>query len=85
MTRESLTDRVRLLVAEIAGPSRTPAGAGWDTPLWDGGFWLTSAELLEAVLSCEQEFGVNFAGELGGEMLRSVDTLAAAVWAKREA
>ena len=46
------------ILTEIAGPDRTPPHPGPETPLVDGGFWLDSADLLEAVLACEAAFSV---------------------------
>jgi acyl carrier protein len=58
MTHAPTLERVQALVAQIAGPDRIPSGAGPDTPLKDGGFWLDSASLLEVIIACEAEFDV---------------------------
>ena len=58
MTHAPTLERVQALVTRIAGPDRIPAGAGPDTPLKDGGFWLDSASLLEVIIACETEFDV---------------------------
>ena len=60
------------------GPTKTPPDAGPDTLLGDGGFWLDSVDLVEAVVACESEFAVTFEGEtdLTREALHSVRTLA---------
>ena len=75
---DQLVDRVLGVVARIAGPQRTPAAPGPDTPLAEGGFWLDSAALFEVVLACEAEFDVRFDAEtdLFPDRLMSVATLA---------
>jgi len=81
MTNDAALARLYRVVAEIAGASRTPADAGLDTPLADGGFWLDSVDLLELAVACEQEFGVVFDGEadLAPPSLASVRSLAALI------
>jgi acyl carrier protein len=78
MTADPLVERVRALVARMAGRERTPADAGPDTPLAEGGFWLDSVEMMELVVSCEEEFAVVFEGEtdLTPETLGTVRSLA---------
>ena len=78
MTGSALPERVRQVVARIAGPARTPSDAGPDTPLAAGGFWLDSVDLVEVIVACEVEFAVTFEGEadLTPEALRTVRTLA---------
>jgi acyl carrier protein len=75
---EPLVDRVLGVVARIAGPLRTPAAPGPDTPLAEGGFWLDSAGVFEVVLACEAEFDVRFDAEtdLFPDRLLTVATLA---------
>jgi acyl carrier protein len=65
-------------VRRVAGPGRTPAGAGPDTPLGEGGFWFDSVDLLDLILACEQEFGAAFGpgDTLGADALRSTRSLA---------
>ena len=63
MTEAELLDRVLDMVTRTAGPARTPAGAGHDTPLRQGGFWLDSIDLIELAVACEVEFGIAFEGE----------------------
>ena len=60
MSVPSVLDRVLQIVTSVAGPTRTPAGAGPDTPLCDGGFWLDSIALVEIVTACEAEFQLDF-------------------------
>jgi acyl carrier protein len=50
--------RLISILTHIAGPDRTPPQVGPETPLTEGGLWLDSADLLEAVLACESEFSV---------------------------
>jgi acyl carrier protein len=73
----SVLERVQQIIVRIAGAARTPAGAGPDTPLGEGGFWLDSVDFVEVVIACEAEFSVTFAGELDltPETLRSSRTL----------
>jgi acyl carrier protein len=78
METPPIAERVLALVRSIAGPLRTPADCGVDTPLAAGGFWLDSLSLLEVIVACEQEFGVEFEAEtdLRAEHLQSARTLA---------
>jgi acyl carrier protein len=77
--------RVQAIVARIAGPDRSPPGAGPDTPLRDGGFWLDSVDLLEAMIACEAEFEVVFDPETDftDQTLSTVRTLFTLIGAKR--
>jgi acyl carrier protein len=78
---------VLAVVARIAGPGRSPAGASAATPLTEEGFWLSSLELVELVVACEEAFGVMLDPErdlLPGS-LRSVGSLAAVIRAWRPA
>ena len=85
MTKDSLVERVGALVARMAGRERTPADAGPDTPLAEGGFWLDSVEMMELVVSCEEEFAVIFEGEtdLTSESLHTIRSLADLIRRKR--
>lgn len=85
MTAEPTLERVREVVSRVAGPDRIPPGAGLDTPLGDGGFWLDSVGVLEAVLACEAEFDVIFDAEtdLTAAALGTIGTLRALIRAKR--
>lgn len=56
---DTVVHEVQAIVERVAGPSRTPDGAGPDTSLAEG-FWLDSMELLDIVLACEQQFGIVF-------------------------
>jgi len=84
MTAALLVDRVAGVIAKIAGPERTPPAAGSETPLAGGGFWLDSVALLEAIVSCETEFGVSFDPDLDltPEALATVGSLASLVEGK---
>jgi acyl carrier protein len=81
----STVERVQTLAARTAGPGRTPADAGPETSLTDDGFWLDSVDLVELVVACEQEFGVEFDGEsdLNPETLGTVRSLARLIDSKR--
>lgn len=85
MTAEPTVERVRSIVSRVAGPDRTPPGAGLNTPLGEGGFWLDSVGMLEAVLACEAEFDVIFDPEtdLTEAALGTVGTLRELIRAKR--
>lgn len=85
MTREPTVERVRAIVAGIAGPERSPSRAGPDTPLRDGGFWLDSASLLEAIIACEAEFDVALDPETDftDRALATVGSLCSLIRAKR--
>lgn len=83
-TDNSTLARVLALAVRIAGPSRTPAGAGPDSPLGDDGFWLDSIALLELTLACEEAFGITFdpGRDLTRHTLRTVGTLTALIEAR---
>jgi acyl carrier protein len=85
MPGTSVLERVQTVVAQVAGPTRTPPDAGPDTPLGDGGFWLDSVDLVEVVVACEGEFEVSFEGEtdLTRDALHSVRALAELIESKR--
>ncbi len=83
----ALPEEVLRIVCDVAGPDRVPRQAGPETKLAEGGFFLTSLELVEVVLRCEQTFGVFFDPEadFGGESLRSIGSLAETLRRKRSA
>jgi acyl carrier protein len=85
MTSRLTLDRVQAIVTRIAGPDRTPRGAGLDMPLRDGGFWLESVDLLEVIIACEAEFEVVFNPETDftDHTLSTVKTLFDLIRAKR--
>ena len=85
MSSESPVSQVVAVIARVAGPERTPPGAGADTPLAGGGFWLDSVALLEVVVACEAEFDVSFDPDtdLTPEALASVGSLAQLISARR--
>jgi len=60
MTSEPTLEEVQAVVTRVAGPHRSPADAGPDTPLTEGGFWLDSVHLLETIIACEEAFEVVF-------------------------
>jgi len=70
--------RVLAIVSGVAGPGRTPPGAGPETALAEPGYWLDSVDVLEVVLACEHEFGIVLAdpADLTSETLASVGSLA---------
>ena len=81
MTDDRVLERVHAIVAQIAGPARSAAGAGPDTPLGNAGFSLDSTAVLEVILACEEEFGIVFdwERELDTEVVRTLGNLAEAV------
>ena len=85
MSEPSVVERVLRIVIGVAGPMRTPAGAGPDTPLCDGGFWLDSIGLLETVLACEAEFDIDFdpSTEIARTRESTIRSLAAMIEARR--
>ena len=60
MTTDTVVPRLITVLSRIAGPDRSPAGAGRETPLVNGGYWLDSVALLEVIVACEAEFGIAF-------------------------
>jgi acyl carrier protein len=84
MTGDPTFDRVRALVGRLAGPERTPASIGPETPLSDGGFHLDSVELLEVMLACEGELGMTFDSDPTATVhaLQTLGTLTSAVRAR---
>jgi acyl carrier protein len=81
MSADDVLERVLKLVAGVAGPERTPADADAATPLLEGGFWLDSVDLLETVLACEEQFGIELdrRADLAGDALVTVGGLATAI------
>ena len=73
------------VIAAATGPERRPAQTDAATPLFDGGYWLTSVDMLEIVLACEAEFDVTFdeGADLAPGTLRTVGDLVALVERKR--
>ena len=55
---DAVLSRVLALLGEVVGPERTPAMTDATTALGPEGFWLDSVGLLEAVIRCEEAFGV---------------------------
>jgi len=81
MTNAAVHGRLLVLLSRVAGPDRTPADAGPDTPIREGGFWLDSVALLELIVAAESEFGVEFdpTRDFEEEPLRTVGSLAARI------
>jgi acyl carrier protein len=75
-------ERLLRIVVTVAGPSRTPTGAGPDTPICDNGFWLDSIALLELAVACEEEFDVDPAAGISPETPATARTLATIIEAK---
>ena len=71
---DTILARVVEIVNGIAGPSRIPAQVGPETPLWEGGYWLHSTELLEVMLACEKAFEPLF-GKAEGSVADSLRTV----------
>ncbi len=71
---QSILARVLAIAGTIAGPNRTPPDAGPSTPLWNGGFWLDSLDLMDLMLACDAAFGPVFDGRCGAAI---ADTLTA--------
>lgn len=78
MGDDPILERVKEIVTRIAGPTRTPVHVDGDTPLGESGFWLDSLDLFEAILACEEGFGVQIDAEANAtaEALRTVRGLA---------
>jgi acyl carrier protein len=79
--RPSTQARVLATAIRIAGPSRTPPDAGPETSLAEGGFGLDSVDMLELIVSCEQEFGIELDPRafLAADALRNARGLAEVV------
>ena len=73
----AVVDRLMKIVADVAGPGRTPADLGSHTPLRDGGVWLDSVGLLELIVAAEAEFDVSFdpTSDFGDAALDTVGSL----------
>ena len=78
MTEDLVLERVKAIVARIAGPARAPGHVGGDTALGEDGLWLDSLDLFEVILACEEEFGVRLGTDAAtvAEALRTVRGLA---------
>ena len=85
MMTEPTVDQVLSVVSRVAGHHRSPADAGPDTPLTEGGFWLDSVHILEAIIACEDTFGVVFdtASDFSDRTLLTVGTLCDLIRAKQ--
>jgi len=85
MIDDPILERVKAIVTRIAGPTRTPTYIGGDTPLGEGGLWLDSLDLFEAILACEEGFGVQIDAEANAtaEALHTVQGLADLIRATR--
>jgi acyl carrier protein len=72
-------------VSRTVGVHRLPPDAGPDLELTDGGLWLSSLELVEVIVGCEETFGVVLDPEkdLTPDALRTVGKLAATIEAVR--
>jgi acyl carrier protein len=83
MSQEPTLEQVQAIVARVAG--RNGGGAGADTPLTNGGYWLDSVHLLETIIACEEAFAVELDGEvdLTADTLKSVRTLFDLIRSKR--
>jgi acyl carrier protein len=84
MTNAAVVGRLLPLLARVAGADRTPADAGPETPLREGGFWLDSVALLELIVAAETEFGVEFdpTRDFEEAPLRTVGSFAACIGAR---
>jgi acyl carrier protein len=84
MTNATVLGRLLALLGQIAGADRTPADAGPETPIREGGFWLDSVALLELIVAAETEFGVEFdpTRDFDEAPLRTVGSFAACIGAR---
>ena len=84
MTNATVLGRLMALLGRIAGADRTPADAGPETPIREGGFWLDSVALLELIVAAETEFGVEFdpTRDFDEAPLRTVGSFAACIGAR---
>ena len=84
MTADAVVPRLVTVLSRVAGSGRTPAGAGRETPLVNGGYWLDSVALLEVIVACEAEFGIAFDPEadLRHGALATLGSLAGLIEAK---
>jgi len=78
MGDDPILEQVKAIVTRIAGPTRAAARLDADTLLGEGGLWLDSLDLFEAILACEEGFGVQIEAEADAtaEALRTVQGLA---------
>ena len=69
--------RVAAVIGRVVGSSRIPPDVGPATPLGEGGLWLDSIELLEALIACQHEFGIVLSSEddLTPEAMETVGSL----------
>ena len=78
MGDDPILERVKAIVTKIAGPTRTPPRVDAKTPLGEDGLWLDSLDLFEAILACEEGFGVQIdaGAEATADALHTVQGLA---------
>jgi len=81
---DPLLARVWKTLADVAGAGRVPAAASASCPLGPNGFWLDSIDLMDAVLACEEAFGIRFEPEtdFDASRLRTVADLVELVRAR---
>jgi acyl carrier protein len=85
LSADPILTEVLAILAQIAGPGRTPMTPGYETPLAEEGFWLDSIGLLDALLTCEETFGValDYESIFDADGCATAGRLAAAVRARR--
>jgi hypothetical protein len=69
--------RVWKALADVAGAHRVPPAVNASCPLGPNGFWFDSIDLMDAILACEEVFGIRFDPEadFDASRLRTVGDL----------
>jgi hypothetical protein len=64
-------------LVSVAGADRVTGEPGADCPLGPNGFWLDSIDLMDAIIACEDAFGITFAldTDFDASRLRTVGDL----------
>ena len=57
---DPLLPRVWKILAARAGAGRVPAVPSAACPLGSNGFWFDSIDFMDAILACEEAFGITF-------------------------
>jgi acyl carrier protein len=74
---DPLLPRVWRVLVDVAGAERAPAEPSASCPLRADGFWFDSIDYLNAILACEQAFGITFEldSDFDSSRLRTVGDL----------
>lgn len=81
---DSILPRVWATLVAVAGADRVTGEPRADCPLGSNGFWLDSIDLMDAIIACEEAFGITFAldTDFDASRVRTVGDLVSLVKAR---